>query len=436
MIPKVTNGGRSFKGAASYYLFDKGQTTTQRVAWTHTENLLTTDPHKAWRVMAYTAKEAERLKEASGQKATGRKLERPVLAYSLAWHPEQNPDKEHMLATARQSIEALGLTEHEALIVAHRDEPQKHVHVIINRVHPLTGIAAHTGRSKLQLSAFALEYEKAHGKIYCQQREDNHRQREKGKHTMHRDSVIGNAWKASDSGRGFAAALSEKGYTLAQGRKRVVVVDAHGQVHNPLRHLDGVRAKDIRKRLEDLDTTRLPDAAEVSRSIQERGKEDYHQRQEKLKASIEAQNRLQSQHHEERATVFNRHHDRIESERTRLDEYYQLKQQQKAIDALEKKTSNAGWWRKLFKLTRHDEQRLDELRKNHQNATQRQGEQIGHLERDRDQALQALAERQDKERQLLLEHGPEALQAWRDRNKVREPAPNQQWQMRAPGMRR
>lgn len=436
MIPKVTNGGRSFKGAAAYYLFDKGKDTSYRVAWTHTENLLTADPHKAWRVMAYTAKEAERLKEASGQKATGRKLERPVLAYSLAWHPEQNPSKEHMLKTARKSIEALGLTEHEALIVAHRDEPQKHVHVIINRVHPLTGIAAHTGRSKLQLSAFALAHEKAHGKIYCQQREDNQRQREKGKHTVHRDSVIANAWKASDSGRGFAAALGEQGYTLAQGRKRIVVVDAHGQVHNPLRHLDGVRAKDIRKRLEDLDAAQLPDAAEVSRQIQGRSKDDYQERQEKQRASIEAENRLQSLHHEERATVFNRHQDRIEAERSRLDDYYQLKQQQTAIDALEKKTSSASWWRKLFKLTRTDETRLEELRKNYQNATQRQGEQIGHLERDRDQALRVLAERQSTEKNLLLEHGPEALQAWRDRNNVRESAPHQQRQVRSPGLRR
>ena len=51
----------------------------------------------------------------------------------------------------------------------------------MNRVHPLTGLAARTGNSKLKLSDFAREYEAEHGKIYCQQRQDNHRQRQEGK---------------------------------------------------------------------------------------------------------------------------------------------------------------------------------------------------------------------------------------------------------------
>ena len=101
MIPRIAAGGGNFRGAFQYYLHDKDATTRSRVAWTHTENLLTRDPDKAWRVMAYTAKEHERLKEASGQKTTGRKLTKPVFAFSLSWHPEQKPDRDHMLATAR-----------------------------------------------------------------------------------------------------------------------------------------------------------------------------------------------------------------------------------------------------------------------------------------------------------------------------------------------
>ena len=114
MVPKVTQGGSSFKGAFRYYLHDKGANTSDRIEWVHTENLRTSDPAKAWKAMAYTAKAQERLKEASGQARTGRKLERPVFAFSLAWHPEQSPDKAHMLATARQAIDMLGLGEHEA----------------------------------------------------------------------------------------------------------------------------------------------------------------------------------------------------------------------------------------------------------------------------------------------------------------------------------
>jgi len=82
MIPKITKGGSSFKSALQYYLHDKGADTQERVAWAQTENMRTEDPQKAWRVMAYTAKEQDRLKEASGQSRAGRKLEKPVFAYS------------------------------------------------------------------------------------------------------------------------------------------------------------------------------------------------------------------------------------------------------------------------------------------------------------------------------------------------------------------
>jgi hypothetical protein len=187
MIPRIARGGRSFKGAYAYFGHDKQQATKHRVEWTHTENMLTDNPDKAWKVMAYTVYEQARLKEASGQKATGRKLQKPVFSYSLAWHPEQNPDREHMLETAKKSVAVLGFTEHEMLIVAHRDEPQRHVHVIVNRVHPITGIAADLTNSKQKLSDFAHAYELEDGKVYCKQREENVQKRKEGKETRYAD---------------------------------------------------------------------------------------------------------------------------------------------------------------------------------------------------------------------------------------------------------
>jgi hypothetical protein len=53
MVPAITEGGRSFKGAALYYLHDKRKPgeaerlTSERVAWTHTLNLATDDPDRA-----------------------------------------------------------------------------------------------------------------------------------------------------------------------------------------------------------------------------------------------------------------------------------------------------------------------------------------------------------------------------------------------------
>jgi hypothetical protein len=186
MVPAVTEGGRSFKGAALYYLHDKRQAgeaerlTSDRVAWTHTVNLASADPERAWRLMADTAMSQAELKAAAGEKATGRKLTKPVYAYSLAWHPEQRVDRDHMLSTALDSLKAQGLESYQAIILAHNDEPHQHVHVVVNRVHPETGKAATLSNNTLKLSKWAEVYEKQHGKIYCDKRVENNRRREQG----------------------------------------------------------------------------------------------------------------------------------------------------------------------------------------------------------------------------------------------------------------
>jgi len=186
MVPAVTEGGRSFKGAALYYLHDKRQAgeaerlTSDRLAWTHTVNLSSADPERAWRIMADTAMSQAELKAAAGEKATGRKLTKPVYAYSLAWHPEQRPDREHMLSAALDSLKAQGLEGYQAIILAHSDEPHQHLHVLVNRVHPETGKAATLSNNTLKLSKWAEAYEKQHGKIYCNKRVDNNRRREQG----------------------------------------------------------------------------------------------------------------------------------------------------------------------------------------------------------------------------------------------------------------
>ena len=402
MIPKITAGGRSFKGAAAYYLHDKNKTTRERVAWTETINVLTDDPDKAWKVMAYTAKEAERLKEASGQKMTGRKLTKPVFAYSLAWHPEQQPGREHMLETAKKSLQVLGLSEHEAIIIAHRDEPQQHVHILVNRVHSLTGLASDTTNSKLKLSDFAREYEREHGKIYCPQREDNYRKRMEGEKTMYRDSRIVEAWKQSDNGRGFASALKDKGYHLAQGRKRLVVVDPYGQSLNPVRHLENVRAKQFNERVADLDLSRLPDATDLSRSIQKDNRRRYDESRRHDERLVHQKNQMQSRHLEQRAHLANRFEDKLSGEREQLEQQYKLAAQKEEIGKLQNSVSTPRWWKRLLGVTRKEQARLVDLERNLENAQGRCQERLDAITVDREQALAKLKQRQETEKQDTL----------------------------------
>ena len=184
MVPVLTRTGRSFKGAALYYLHDKRRAgeaerlTSDRVAWTQTVNLPTDDAEKAWRMMATTALKADELKAAAGVKATGRKLTTPAMAYSLAWHPTEQPTREEQIEAARETLKLLGLSEHQALIVSHTDTPHAHVHVIVNRVHPAEGRAATLSNSKLILSQWAQDYEERRGKILCPKREQNNARRQ------------------------------------------------------------------------------------------------------------------------------------------------------------------------------------------------------------------------------------------------------------------
>src|SRR3954447_25168657 len=109
MIVTIAPGGNSFKGAFLYYAHDKDALTCERREWTHTENLATDDLELAWRIMAYTALHADTLKEKAGIKPGGRKLEKPVFPFCVAWHPDEKPDMAHKLETAKSAVAALGL---------------------------------------------------------------------------------------------------------------------------------------------------------------------------------------------------------------------------------------------------------------------------------------------------------------------------------------
>jgi len=173
MVPKVAGKGRSFKGAGLYYLHDKKALTSERVAFAQTVNLPTADPEKAMGWMAHTALRQAEIKAAAGGVAKGRKLRDPVYAYSLSWSPDEQPTREQMLAAGMETLKRLGLDGHEAVLIAHKDEPHPHLHVIVNRVNPETGIAAPLSNDHLKLSAWAEEYERAQGKIRCEQRVEN-----------------------------------------------------------------------------------------------------------------------------------------------------------------------------------------------------------------------------------------------------------------------
>ena len=185
---RATKGlGASFKGVSAYLLSPKeeGQTLEERVAFTACHNLATDDPTRAWRLMAETAIRRDELKLLAGGSLAGRKPAegafKPVFHYSLAWHPDQNPNPAEMERAALATLKALKLDHHEALLVAHADESHAHLHVVVNRVDPENGKLHPLSNAFRKLDRWAAEYERETGQIVSRNREEKHQAIDEGR---------------------------------------------------------------------------------------------------------------------------------------------------------------------------------------------------------------------------------------------------------------
>lgn len=88
-----------------------------------------------------------------------KKVKKPYYHLVLSWHEQERPSDEQMLAAMTQMLEALGLEEHQAVIGTHHDRAHRHVHAVVNTVHPLTGKAwsKSNDRQKAELACRQIE---------------------------------------------------------------------------------------------------------------------------------------------------------------------------------------------------------------------------------------------------------------------------------------
>jgi len=129
MLARTVTPTADFRELASYFLHGKTRPTSpDRVAWTQAHNLPTDDPVLAADLMAATARQ-------------NRRTSKPVYHLMVAWGLDEHPTPESMQDIARRTLELAGLAEHQALVMGHGDTPHRHLHMMINRVHPLTGKA-------------------------------------------------------------------------------------------------------------------------------------------------------------------------------------------------------------------------------------------------------------------------------------------------------
>jgi hypothetical protein len=200
MIPRIQTGN-SFVGAGLYYLHDKKREgererlTDERVAWTYALNTLEDEPEAVLAEMRQTALDQSLLKQLAGKRLDGRPTERTVMTVALAWSPEQErPTKEHMIETGRSYLQSMGWQEHQVLFVGHNDTKHPHFHMIINRVHPETGMTLDDNWSKTRAQKWALGYEREHGRIFCEAREAKY-SRDQARDAPHMNYREWKAWQ-------------------------------------------------------------------------------------------------------------------------------------------------------------------------------------------------------------------------------------------------
>jgi hypothetical protein len=172
MIVRILSSGQSFKGLAAYLMHDPGADagTANRVAWTHTLNCANDEASLAVQEMLLTARNAELLKQEAGIRAGGRSTQKMVKHVSLGWPSGETPSREEMIKAAESFLRAMKWQDHQIIVVAHSDRSHAHEHLMINAVHPMTGLRLDDNFERRRAQAWALAYEGQHGRVFCEER--------------------------------------------------------------------------------------------------------------------------------------------------------------------------------------------------------------------------------------------------------------------------
>lgn len=141
MLAQAERPTHDFFALARYLVQGKARPVhPDRVAWVLAHNLPSNDPELAATFMGATAQLSARCQSA-------------CYHLMVTWHPDEKPDEDVMREVAMRTLELAGLGEHQALVMGHGDKPHRHLHMMINRVHPETGRAWSTRHDYRRLDA-------------------------------------------------------------------------------------------------------------------------------------------------------------------------------------------------------------------------------------------------------------------------------------------
>lgn len=208
--------------------------------------------------------------------ASGTRSKRPLYHASLNTAPDEPLTDEQWTRAIDQLEEKLGLTGQPRAVVEHEKEGREHRHVVWSRIdlEHMRAISDSHNYRKHEEVARELEKEFGHARVQGAhvgregverpERTPSHAEMQQAERTeltpQQAKEQITAIWQRTDSGKAFAAALEQEGWTLAHGDKRdFVLIDPTGETHSLARRIEGAKAKDVRARMADLDAATLPD---------------------------------------------------------------------------------------------------------------------------------------------------------------------------------
>lgn len=240
-------GGHSFKGLDAYCVQGSAEGGgAERLAWVETRNL-EVEPEHAWKVMAATAQAQAVLKQAAGVRAGRASKNGPVLHIVMAFDEDEPTDREAMRQAADELLSVLGADpgrmrgkskplrrqfadEHQVVMYAHRDTGHTHLHLMVNRVHPETGINLPTSNDRLKAQKWALAYSERHGTAdKTPARAENMADREKGEYVKGEKRKSRNVYELEQAIKAAANDNDRAKAVLAKQRKKSAALTLRGR---------------------------------------------------------------------------------------------------------------------------------------------------------------------------------------------------------------
>ncbi len=216
----------------------------------------------------------------------------PTRCQKPLYHANIDPDRNVRMPAMhwQRSIDALeeklGLQDHARAVVMHVKHGREHIHVVWNRIDLETMRTVHDGHNyrKHELVARALEREFGHERVQGAHIERDGKprpERTAPKWAMQQGerlkidprevkAQVQELWEASDSGRSFAAALSDRGFAIAKGDRRdFIIIDQAAGVHS-LGRCVATKAAEVRARMADIDREALPTVDQAVEALRAR----------------------------------------------------------------------------------------------------------------------------------------------------------------------